>query len=156
MGTVGSFFQRVRIGKMCQKNRIFLLRWLLVVVVVAHTGSLLAQPKTDPNHRNRYLLTAPPIPIAQASATEPNVPSLAPTLRNLPTPPIVMPTNGVPTNNGAPVNGVATLPKRTLSFAEINAVATHNHPGVQQAKRQAEALRGEWIQAGLRSGAFSN
>jgi len=42
------------------------------------------------------------------------------------------------------------LPKRAMTFAEVNAVATHNHPGVQQAKRQAEALRGEWIQVGLR------
>ena len=57
---------------------------------------------------------------------------------------------------GVPANGVATagvpdkLPKRAMTLAEVNAAATYNHPGVQQAKRQAEALRGEWIQAGLR------
>ena len=30
-------------------------------------------------------------------------------------------------------------------------MATYNQPGVQQAKRQTEALRGKWIQAGLKS-----
>ena len=125
-------------------SKIFLLRWWLVITFVISAGSLFAQPNTDPLHRNRYLLSAPPLPITLASATEPNVPTLAPALRNLPTPPIAKPTNGVP------ATGVAALPKRAMSFAEINAVATHNHPGVQQAKRQAEALRGEWIQAGLK------
>jgi len=38
-----------------------------------------------------------------------------------------------------------------MTLAQISGMATHNHPAVQQARRQAEALRGEWIQAGLRS-----
>ena len=118
-------------GKMRKAGKIFLLRWLLLVTVP--TGSLFAQPNTDPLHRNRYLLSTPPIPVVVASITEQMVPI-----------------NGVPTNR-APVNGIAALPKRALTLAEINAVATYNHPGVQQAKRQAEALRGEWIQAGLKS-----
>ena len=46
--------------------------------------------------------------------------------------------------------GIAALPKRKMTLAEIGTCATHNHPGVQQAQRQAEALRGAWIQAGLK------
>ena len=46
---------------------------------------------------------------------------------------------------------IAAPPKRMMTLAEIGGMATHNHPGVQQAKRQAEALRGAWVQAGLRS-----
>jgi len=127
-------------SKMRKVKRVFILRWLLLLTIVAPTGSLLAQPNADPHHRNRYLLTAPPIPVAQTSATEPKVAVPAPALRN----PLLLPV-------ATPTNGIAALPKRAMTFAEVNATATHNHPGVQQAKRQAEALRGEWIQAGLRS-----
>jgi cobalt-zinc-cadmium efflux system outer membrane protein len=37
-----------------------------------------------------------------------------------------------------------------MTLAEISSMATHNHPGVQQAQRQVEALRGSWVQAGLK------
>ena len=49
-----------------------------------------------------------------------------------------------------PVIGIAAQPKRAMTLAEVGGRATHNHPGVLQAQRQAEALRGAWVQAGLR------
>lgn len=130
-------------------KRVSILRWLLLITVVVPLGTLLAQSNADPLHRNRYLLTSPPTPVAQDSATEPRVVVPAPALRNHPIFPVVLPTNSLPTT-GVPANGIAALPKRAMTFAEINATATHNHPGVQQAKRQAEMLRGEWLQVGLR------
>ena len=115
-------------------KRIFVLRLLLLMTVAITTGSLFAQPNADLLHRNRYLLTTPPIPFAQDSY---GVPANE------------IPATRVP-DNGVLASGIAALPKRAMTLAEINAVATYNHPGVQQAKRQAEALRGEWVQAGLR------
>ncbi len=37
-----------------------------------------------------------------------------------------------------------------MTLTEIGGIATSNHPGVQQAARQAEAFRGAWVQAGLK------
>jgi cobalt-zinc-cadmium efflux system outer membrane protein len=114
-------------GKTGQMGRKFVLRVLPLAIVALPMASLFAQPNTDPNHRNRYLLPTPPIPAAQAPAAAPKIPAAKPTA------------------------GIAALPKRTMSLAEIGSRTTDNHPGVQQAKRQAEAWRGEWIQAGLKS-----
>ena len=114
-------------GKIRLRSKQFVLRVLPLAVVAVSMVSLAAQPNTDPNHRNRYLRSVPPVSVAQISTTEPKVPAVK------------------------PIAGIAALPKRALSLAEIGGRAAHGHPGVQQAKRQAEALRGEWIQAGLRS-----
>jgi cobalt-zinc-cadmium efflux system outer membrane protein len=109
-------------------GKIFSLQWLPVMLVALSTGSLFAQPNnTDPSHRNRYLLTAPPLPVVGIPTAEPNAPA------------------------AKPLAGIAALPKRSMSLEEITLLATQNHPGVQQAQRQAEALRGEWIQAGLKA-----
>lgn len=40
--------------------------------------------------------------------------------------------------------------KRTLSIAEVRGIAVNGHPALQQAARQMEAIRGAWIQAGLK------
>ena len=50
-----------------------------------------------------------------------------------------------------PPIGIGALPKRQMTLEEVGNLATYNQPGVRQAQRQAEALRGAWIQAGLRS-----
>ena len=47
--------------------------------------------------------------------------------------------------------GIVAAPKRTMTLAEVAGWATNQHPGVQQARYQAEALRGAWIQAGLQA-----
>jgi cobalt-zinc-cadmium efflux system outer membrane protein len=99
------------------------------------TGSLFAQLPTDPNHRNRYLQAAPLPPVAPSPAT---------------LQPVVVASATEPLPAAKPATGVAALPKQAITLAEINTRVTNDHPGVQQAKRQAEALRGEWIQAGLK------
>jgi cobalt-zinc-cadmium efflux system outer membrane protein len=38
-----------------------------------------------------------------------------------------------------------------MTFDEIAVLATQNHPGIKQAKRQAEAFHGAWVQAGLKT-----
>ncbi|MCL2744477.1 MAG: TolC family protein [Planctomycetaceae bacterium] len=119
-------------------NGIFPLLGLLITVIIP-TGSTFAQPNADSLYRNRYLLPTPPLSRPIISATEPKAPTPAP-LNNPQMPPAIK-----------PASGIAALPKRAITFAEITAAATHNHPGIQQAKRQAEALRGTWIQAGLKS-----
>jgi cobalt-zinc-cadmium efflux system outer membrane protein len=110
-------------GKVRQIGKVFLRQWLLFVIVTAPTGLLFAQPPTSP--RNHYLSAVPILPVATMASTEPKIVQ--------------------------PVTGIATLPKRTMTLAEVGTRATSNHPGVQQTQRQAEALRGEWIQAGLKA-----
>lgn len=109
-----------KMGKIQQIGKLFLLWWWLSAVVIVPS---VAQPLNDPLYRNRYVLSAPMPPIAKTQEPLPTV---------------------------KPATGMAALSKRTMSLAEISAMATYNHPGIQQAKRQADALRGEWIQAGLK------
>jgi cobalt-zinc-cadmium efflux system outer membrane protein len=101
--------------------------WFVVMVVGSGfpIGPLAAQPSADALPRDRYLRAVPLPTPAKIAAIEPKA---------------------VP-----PSADTAALPKRSITLAEISAMATHNHPGVQQAKRQAGALRGAWIQAGLKS-----
>ncbi len=123
-------------------------------------------PLPDTSQRNRYVVSTPFPPIATASATvSAEGPVLAPVPTfdgNVPAPatgpraPMPTPTLGnqlpqvpiLPTTR--PITGIAALPKRLMSLAEVGGMATSNHPGVQQAARQAEALRGVWVQAGLK------
>ncbi|MGL4593543.1 MAG: hypothetical protein ACRCUY_02300, partial [Thermoguttaceae bacterium] len=39
----------------------------------------------------------------------------------------------------------------SLSLSEVRFLATRHHPGVQQAAKEAEAIRGSWVQAGLQA-----
>ena len=86
------------------------------------TGPLFAQSSSDSIPRYRYLNATPLPSIVTASETESIIPPA----------------------------GIAVEPKQTITLTEIVAMAPNNHPGVQQAKRQAEALRGEWVQVGLK------
>ena len=122
-------------------------------------------PLPDTSQRNRYVVATPLPPIATASATVPTegpvlapvpafdgkVPAPAtgprapmPTLGNLPPKAVMLPASQ------PPASGIAALPKRPMTLAEVGGMATSNHPGVQQAARQAEAFRGAWVQAGLK------
>ena len=111
---------------MAKTGNIFQVHWSLlaiIAVLVCPSGLLFAQSPSDSPHRNRYLLA---VPLPKTVVTEPKI--------------------------AQPVaTGIAVPPKRTMTLAEITETATHNHPGIQQAKRQAEALRGAWVQAGLKS-----
>lgn len=119
------FFLVCKMGKVQQMGKVFLRQWLLCIIITAPTGLLFAQSTADSLRRTHYLTAVPLPPIATSSLAAPKITQ--------------------------PANGIATLPKRTMTLAEISSRATDNHPGVQQAKRQAEALRGEWVQAGLKS-----
>ncbi|MDR0328838.1 MAG: TolC family protein [Planctomycetaceae bacterium] len=103
------------------------LPWAIISVaaLVFHAGQLSAQSITDSAHRNRYLADVPLPHLVSTPAQEPS--------------------------RAIPAAGIAALPKRSMMFAEIGDLATKNHPGVRQAKSQAEAYRGTWIQAGLKS-----
>ena len=118
---VCSFFFGGKMARIGKKFRLY--RLFMVSVLLFPAGSLSAQPKSH------YLNAVPIPPIAKTSATGP----------------------AITQNTAQPVAGIAASPKRKMTLAEISAMATQNHPGVQQAQRQAEALRGMWIQAGLRS-----
>lgn len=96
----------------------------MMVVLSAPVGLLRAQPNTDSHRRNHYLTTVPLPLVTTTTPVKRQAKSCAET---------------------------AALPKRIMTLAEIGATATNNHPGVQQAKRLAEALRGEWLQAGLKA-----
>jgi len=98
----------------------------ITITLLCTTSVLVAQLPWLPLPRDRYISPAPPPPIEVAQAT--------PRFRQ----PAQQPT------------GIAALPQRTMTLAEVANIASHNHPGVQQARRQAEAWHGEWIQAGLR------
>jgi len=103
-------------------------------MLVLPAGSLFAQPPTPPLPRDRYLRAVPPPTPVVTPLTE-------------------LPITKLPlTEQKAKhsLTGIAALSKRTMTLTEVSGRATYNHPGIQQAKRQAEALRGAWIQAGLK------
>lgn len=112
-----------KMARMCQKFRLY--RLFIMSALVFSTGSLFAQPPAPPFPRNHYLSPPPLPPVAESPIVE--------------------------LKAAQPLTGIATLPKRKMTLAEIGNLATCSHPGIQQAKQQAEALRGAWIQAGLKS-----
>jgi cobalt-zinc-cadmium efflux system outer membrane protein len=114
--------KRMKMTRIGRKIRLY--RLLMVLVVIFPTAVLFAQPPNpqprNPQPRTHYLTAVPLPPAAKVAAME------------------------------QPVAGIAALPKRKMTLAEVGNMATYNHPGVQQARRQAEALRGTWVQAGLK------
>jgi len=129
-------FPEQKTRKMTGIDRKFrLYRLFVVLALVFPTSALFAQQPSTPLPRKHYLLAPPPPPIEEVLVTKPKTAS-----------PI---TEIVATDIAAA--SIAALPKRKITLAEIGNLATCNHPGIQQAKQQAEALRGAWIQAGLKS-----
>ncbi len=102
----------------------------------------LERPPVSP--RNHYTVSPPTSPVTAASMVRPNAPVPIPTLGNQLSKAVTVPAVQ------ASFSEIAVLPKRPMTLAEISGMATRNHPGIQQAARQADALRGAWVQAGLK------
>ena len=119
--------EKIETNKKIRTCRWFIVQTAMTLSLLFLTSTLIAQ---EPILRKHYL-SAPPLPPSTTIATATTTTTANPTTKQ--------------------AVGIAALPKRTMTLSEISRLATQNHPGVQQAKRQAEALQGAWIQAGLKS-----
>lgn len=95
-------------------------------------------PRQSQNNRDRYLNDQRiPLPILKTSYNVEASPKLAPAAP-------------IPEFQHPSFRSDSSSQKRTLSIAEVQGIAVAGHPAVQQAARQMEAIRGAWLQVGLK------